>query len=56
MLGRIPANGSTNIDTNENLGSTFDTSLKQQYNYKILKPVITLYIMDKFNVVYKRGD
>ncbi len=28
ILGRIPAKGNTNIDTNVDLGSTFDTSLK----------------------------
>ena len=34
ILGRIPAKGNTNIDTNVDLGSTFDTSLKTAIQLK----------------------
>jgi len=34
ILGRIPARGNTNIDTNADLGSTFDTNLKTPIQLK----------------------
>ena len=34
ILGRIPAKGNTNIDTNADLGSTFDTNLKTPIQLK----------------------